>query len=91
VNVKDWKRIVATGSNIAEIGFDPNTGDWYYHTMRTDKGGTPNHISTLMGTLLGQAESLRKEELIFRLIVPSGQRDTFHREERRMYEHLLER
>ena len=34
-----------SGSKIAEVGFDPETGEWYYRTMRPDKIA-PNHIST---------------------------------------------
>lgn len=32
-----------SGSKIAEVGFDPETGEWYYRTMRPDKVA-PNHI-----------------------------------------------
>jgi mRNA capping enzyme, catalytic domain/mRNA capping enzyme, beta chain len=38
------------GGNIAEVGFDPETGEWYYLTMRSDKK-VPNHINTVLGTV----------------------------------------
>ncbi len=64
-----------TGSKIAEVGFDPTTGEWYYLTMRPDKTD-PNHISTVLGTLLELAESLTTEELRYRMSVPVGARDS---------------
>jgi mRNA guanylyltransferase len=78
-----------TGSRIAEVGFDPTTGEWYYLTMRTDKGGNPNHISTVLGTLLELAESLTTEELRYRMSVPPGQRDTYRKDTRKMQKQLL--
>lgn len=78
-----------TGSKIAEVGFDPTTGEWYYRTMRPDKVA-PNHISTVLGTLLELAESLSTEELRYRMSVPSGARDTYTKEYRNMQKQLLE-
>ena len=51
-----------TGAKIAEVGFEPTTGEWYYLTIQPDKTA-PNHISTVIGTLLELAESLSTEEL----------------------------
>mmetsp|Transcript_11314 Transcript_11314/g.20787 ORF Transcript_11314/g.20787 Transcript_11314/m.20787 type:complete len:789 (-) Transcript_11314:61-2427(-) len=78
-----------TGSKIAEVGFDPTTGEWYYLTMRPDKIA-PNHISTVLGTLLELAESLSTEELRYRMSVPSGTRDTYTKDVRNMQKQLLE-
>ncbi|KAL9179876.1 hypothetical protein ACHAXT_007846 [Thalassiosira profunda] len=77
------------GSKIAEVGFDPTTGEWYYRTMRPDKT-IPNHISTVLGTLLELAESLSTEELRYRMSVPSGTRDTYAKDVRNMQRQLLE-
>lgn len=74
---------------IAEVGFDPETGEWYYLKMRSDKIA-PNHISTVLGTLLELAESLTTEELRFRMSVPPGHRDTYRKEIRGMFKGLLE-
>ena len=78
-----------TGSRIAEVGFDPTTGEWYYLTMRPDKIA-PNHISTVLGTLLELAESLTTEELRYRMSVPVGARDTYRKDVRGMQKQLLE-
>jgi hypothetical protein len=78
-----------SGSKIAEVGFDPTTGEWYYRTMRPDKVA-PNHISTVLGTLLELAESLSTEELRYRMSVPSGTRDTYTRDVRNMQKQLLD-
>lgn len=78
-----------TGSKIAEVGFDPTTGEWYYLTMRPDKIA-PNHISTVLGTLLELAESLTTEELRYRMSVPVGARDTYRKDVRGMQKQLLE-
>ena len=77
------------GSKIAEVGFDPTTGEWYYRTMRPDKVA-PNHISTVLGTLLELAESLSTEELRYRMSVPTGARDTYTKEYRTMQKQLLD-
>jgi len=77
------------GSKIAEVGFDPTVGEWYYLTMRPDKIA-PNHISTVLGTLLELAESLTTEELRYRMSVPAGARDTFGKEVRTMQKQLLD-
>ena len=78
-----------SGSRIAEVGFDPETGEWYYLTMRPDKIA-PNHISTVLGTLLELSESLSTEELQCRMSVPPGHRDTYRKEVRGMLKQLLE-
>jgi mRNA capping enzyme, catalytic domain/mRNA capping enzyme, beta chain/mRNA capping enzyme, C-terminal domain len=78
-----------SGGRIAEVGFDPETGEWYYRTMRSDKVA-PNHISTVLGTLLELAESLTTEELRYRLSIPSGQRDTYRKDMRGMLKQLLD-
>lgn len=74
---------------IAEVGFDPTTGEWYYLTMRPDKIA-PNHISTVLGTLLELAESLTTEELRYRMSVPAGSRDTYGKDVRGMQKQLLD-
>jgi len=58
-------------AKIAEVGLDPTTGEWYYPTMRPDKIA-PNHISTVLGSLLELAEGLSTEELRNRMSVPKG-------------------
>mmetsp|Transcript_36752 Transcript_36752/g.79330 ORF Transcript_36752/g.79330 Transcript_36752/m.79330 type:complete len:792 (+) Transcript_36752:139-2514(+) len=78
-----------SGSKIAEVGFDPTTGEWYYLTMRPDKVA-PNHISTVLGTLLELAESLSTDELRYRMSVTSGTRDTYTKDVRNMQKQLLE-
>ena len=75
--------------SIAEVGFDPTMGEWYYRTMRPDKT-VPNHISTVLGTLLELAESLSTEELRYRMSVPSGVKDTYTKDIRKMQKQLLE-
>jgi hypothetical protein len=77
------------GGKIAEVGFDPETGEWYYLTMRSDKIA-PNHISTVLGTLLELAESLSTDELRYRMSIPAGQRDTYRKDMRGMLKQLLE-
>ncbi|KAL3924349.1 MAG: hypothetical protein SGILL_001101 [Bacillariaceae sp.] len=77
-----------SGARIAEVGFDPLSGEWYYLTMRPDKVA-PNHISTVLGTLLELSESLTTEELQYRMSVPPGQRDTYRKEFKGMMKQLL--
>jgi hypothetical protein len=72
---------------IAEVGFDPETGEWYYMTMRPDKTHA-NHISTVLGTLLELAESLNVIELRYRMSVRGG-RDTWRKDFRSMQTQLL--
>lgn len=74
---------------IAEVGFDPETGDWYYLTMRDDKIA-PNHISTVLGTMLELAESLSTDELRYRMSVPAGSADTYRKDLRGMMRQLLD-
>lgn len=74
--------------HIAEVGFDPLSGEWYYLTMRPDKIA-PNHISTVLGTLLELSESLTSEELQYRMSIPSGQRDTYRKDFQVMMKQLL--
>jgi mRNA capping enzyme, catalytic domain/mRNA capping enzyme, beta chain/mRNA capping enzyme, C-terminal domain len=78
-----------TNCKIAEVGFDATTGEWYYLTMRPDKIA-PNHISTVLGTLLELAESLTTEELRYRMSVPPGARDTYRKDVRGMQKQLLD-
>eukprot|EP00554_Chaetoceros_debilis_P016742 CAMPEP_0194121528 /NCGR_PEP_ID=MMETSP0150-20130528/47384_1 /TAXON_ID=122233 /ORGANISM="Chaetoceros debilis, Strain MM31A-1" /LENGTH=789 /DNA_ID=CAMNT_0038813999 /DNA_START=192 /DNA_END=2557 /DNA_ORIENTATION=- len=78
-----------SGANIVEVGLEPTTGEWYYLTMRPDKIA-PNHISTVMGTLMELAESLGTEELRYRMSVPSGGRDTYRKDMRKMQKQLLD-
>ena len=75
-------------AKIAEVGFDPTTGEWYYLTMRPDKIAS-NHISTVLGTLLELAESLSTEELRYRMSVPPGSRDTYRKDIGSMQRQLL--
>eukprot|EP00522_Entomoneis_paludosa_P007418 CAMPEP_0172454760 /NCGR_PEP_ID=MMETSP1065-20121228/11651_1 /TAXON_ID=265537 /ORGANISM="Amphiprora paludosa, Strain CCMP125" /LENGTH=746 /DNA_ID=CAMNT_0013207145 /DNA_START=15 /DNA_END=2255 /DNA_ORIENTATION=+ len=74
---------------IAEVGLDPDSGEWYYLTLRPDKVA-PNHISTVLGTLMELAERLSTEELRFRLSLPPGSRDTFRKDVRGMMKQLLD-
>ncbi|GKY93032.1 hypothetical protein MPSEU_000271500 [Mayamaea pseudoterrestris] len=76
------------GGNIAEVGFDPETGEWYYLTMRSDKIA-PNHIGTVLGTLLELSENLTTEELRYRMSVPAGTRDTYRKDLKGMLKQLL--
>lgn len=78
-----------SGARIAEVGFDPETGEWYYLTMRPDKIA-PNHISTVLGTLLELSESLTTEELQYRMNIPPGNRDTYRKHFRNMLKQMLE-
>jgi mRNA guanylyltransferase len=78
-----------SGAKIAEVGFDPMSGEWYYLTMRPDKIA-PNHISTVLGTLLELSESLTTEELQYRMSVPTGQRDTYRKDLNGMLKQLLD-
>jgi hypothetical protein len=56
--------------------------------MRSDKV-TPNHISTVLGTLLELAESLTTDELRYRMGIPAGTRDTYRKDMRGMFKQLL--
>jgi hypothetical protein len=78
-----------SGARIAKVGFDPETGEWYYMTMRSNKIA-PNHISTVLGTLLELSESLTAEELQYCMSVPSGSRDTYRKDLRGMLKQVLE-
>lgn len=82
-------RFESGGGRIAEVGFDPETGEWYYLTMRSDKIA-PNHISTVLGTLLELAESLSADELRYRMSIPAGSRDTYRKDMRGMLKQLLD-
>lgn len=77
-----------TGGSIAEIGFHPQVGSWYYSLIRSDKT-EPNHISTIMGTLLELAENLTTEELRYRMSVPANARDNFRRDVKGMMTQVL--
>ena len=77
------------GGRICEVGFDAETGEWYYLTLRGDKIA-PNHISTVLGSLLELAESLTSDELRYRMSVPAGQRDMFRKDLRGMLHQLLQ-
>jgi hypothetical protein len=77
-----------SNARIAEVGFDPETGEWYYMTMRPDKIA-PNHISTVLGTLLELSESLTTEELQYRMNVPPGHRDTYRKDLKKMLKQML--
>lgn len=78
-----------TRGRISEVGFDPETGEWYYLTMRTDKIA-PNHINTVLGTLLELAESLTTIELRYRMSVPAGERDMHRKDMRGMLKQVLD-
>lgn len=80
---------VESNCKICEVGFHPETGEWYYLTMRPEKIA-PNHISTVLGTILELAESLTTDELRFRMSVPSGMRDTYQKDVRKMLKQLLD-
>ncbi len=57
----------ATGCRIAEVGLNPATGSWYYCGVRPDKK-TPNHISTVLGTVLEIGEGITATELRVRMM-----------------------
>ncbi|KAL3812189.1 hypothetical protein ACHAXA_011875 [Cyclostephanos tholiformis] len=78
-----------SGLKIAEVGFDPTTGEWYYRMMRPDKVA-PNHISTVLGTLLELTESLSMEKLRYCMSMPTGTRDTYTKDVRNMQKQLLD-
>lgn len=78
-----------SGSQIAEVGLEPSTGEWYYLTMRPDKVA-PNHISTVLGSLMELAECLSTEELRYRMSVHPGSRDTYRKELKKMQKQLLD-
>ena len=60
------------GVAVAEIGLDPTSGAWFYHTLRRDKT-RPNALATVLSTLTGLAENITAEELQYRLqAVPNG-------------------
>ena len=71
-----------------QVGFDPDTGEWYYLTMRPDKTAS-NHISTVLGTLLELAESLGTNELRYRMNVTGAMRDTYRKEVRKCQSQIL--
>ena len=77
-----------SGARIAEVGFNPGTGEWYYLTMRPDKTSS-NHISTVLGTMLELAEGVDTEELRYRMSVPLGSRDAYRKETGKMMKQLL--
>ena len=52
-----YSLLILIASLVLEVGFDPDTGEWYYKMMRMDKKSS-NHISTVMGTLLELAEHI---------------------------------
>lgn len=82
-----------TQAKIAEVGFDPETGEWYYITMRPDKIAS-NHISTVLGTLLELAESLSTNELRYRMNVKCSEggivRDMYRKEIKGMEKQMLD-
>ena len=74
---------------IVEVGFDSETGEWYYVTIRSDKE-IPNHINTVLGSLFELSESLSTEELRYRMSIPPGMRDNFRKEFKSMIKQLLD-
>ena len=60
------------------------------HNRNDQDKVAPNHISTVLGTLLELAESLSTEELRYRMSVPPGTRDTYNKEVRTMEKQLLD-
>lgn len=75
---------------IIEVGLDPESGEWYYLSLRDDKGGTPNHIGTVIGSLLELSEHITTEELSYRMSVPAEGRDIYRKGFRRMLRGMLE-
>lgn len=65
-----------------------DTGEWYYLTMRPDKTG-PNHISTVLGTLIELGEGLGTTELRCRMSI-GAKRDTYRTDMNRMMKQLLD-
>ncbi|GMH56190.1 hypothetical protein TrLO_g5424 [Triparma laevis f. longispina] len=60
-------RNCAKNCHVAEVGFNPATGEWYYKMMRTDKSKS-NFIATVMGTLLEVAEGITTNEIRIRMM-----------------------
>ena len=61
--------VAANVAQIAEVGLDPKSGEWYYVTLRQDKGKSPNHMSTIRGSFTTLAEHMTVEELRRRMDV----------------------
>ena len=88
-DVKAHIRSGATES-IAEIGLDPTSGQWFYHTLRRDKT-VANHIHTVFSTLTGLAENVTAEELQYRLQAGDGPDcDLWDTEREAQVKHLLD-
>lgn len=75
--------------NIAEVGMDPQSGEWYYLTMRPDKTDA-NHISTVMGTTYELAEGLDWKELQYTMQLRSGEPNLWSMEQSKMDDVLME-
>jgi mRNA capping enzyme, catalytic domain/mRNA capping enzyme, beta chain len=75
--------------NIAEVGKDPASGEWYYLTMRPDKTDA-NHISTVLGTTLELAEALDWKELQYTMQLRSDESNNWSRERSKMDDVLME-
>ena len=78
-----------TNCKIAEVGFDPETGDWYYKCMRPDKT-TSNHIGTVMGTLLELAENITQSELRMRMMMVDSRSDSYLKDKKNMEKQMVE-
>ena len=76
-------------ARICEVGLDPESGEWYYLTFRPDKI-IPNHISTVLGSLMELAEHVTAEELRYRMSIPEGAPDIFAKDLRTMMRQMLE-
>jgi len=75
--------------NIAEVGMDPRSGEWYYLTMRPDKTDA-NHISTVMGTTYELAEGLDWKELQYTMQLRSGEPNLWAMEQSKMDNVLMD-
>jgi mRNA guanylyltransferase len=82
-------RLEGYHARIAEVGLDPETGEWYYVMFRNDKD-KPNHIKTVLGSSMELAEHVTTEELRYRMSIPEGARDVFPRDLRFMMTQLLQ-
>jgi hypothetical protein len=60
-----------------------------HRTLRPDKV-IPNHIGTVLGSLMELAEHVTTEELRYRMSVPAGARDMYRKDLRGMLRQLLE-
>jgi hypothetical protein len=61
---------------VAEFAYDPSYGAWLFMHVRKDKARA-NFISTVLGVLMEQVESISVEELQYRLLASDGSDSDF--------------